>query len=251
MSKPTQGQGAVLLVEHDRSVLRANAQHLELSGFSVSKATSTEDAVVQLDEGSFDLVVVDIALPHVDGFVLLDNVRRRDPDLPVVLVLEGRSETSFIGAKEGGPLQFVAKPIDATALTRSVARAIGFHRRVASVRSGAQVSFRNRFGAQTTPRTVAATEAKNEFGEMLETTLRDGAVVITKHDKPKVVFLSIEEFDALTQARQRKLDVPRAEFDALLAQMQTPRAKAGMRTAFGADPSRLAKAAVAAAKKHG
>ena len=99
--------------------------------------------------------------------------------------------------------------------------------------------------------TFTATEAKNEFGRVLDTAVETGAVAITRRDTPKAVLLSIKEFDALVAAGERTLDTLTAEFDDLLARMQTPAARKGMADAFNAQPTRLGRAAVAAAKKRG
>lgn len=98
---------------------------------------------------------------------------------------------------------------------------------------------------------ISATEAKNEFGRILEDVIRGGAVVITKHAVPKAVLISIEEFDSLSRAGRAELDTLSREFDALLSRMQAPAARAGMKAAFAASPNQLGKAAVAAARKRG
>jgi prevent-host-death family protein len=98
-------------------------------------------------------------------------------------------------------------------------------------------------------RSFTATEAKNEFGRMLEKAIRGETVVITKHDAPKAVLISMEQFNALKHAPGLKLDTLSGEFDTMLAQMQTPKASAGMNAAFRATPHQLGKAAVAAARK--
>jgi len=103
--------------------------------------------------------------------------------------------------------------------------------------------------AETT--TVTATEAKNEFGRVLETVARGGIVVVTKHHAPKAVVLSIDEFNALSMAGELRLDALSRQFDDLLERMQTPEAGAGMQAAFEASPSRLGRAAVTAARKRG
>ncbi len=100
-------------------------------------------------------------------------------------------------------------------------------------------------------RSYTATEAKNEFGRVLEEALQGAIVVITRHDAPKAVLLSIDSFNALKQAPQVRLDTLSSEFDALLARMQTAQARAGMQRAFHASPNRLGKAALAAARKRG
>jgi antitoxin Phd len=98
---------------------------------------------------------------------------------------------------------------------------------------------------------ISATDAKNEFGRILEKVIQGGRVVITKHDSPKAVLVSIEEFDALSNAHRVELEMLSAEFDTLLARMQTPAARAGMKAAFHATPKELGQAALAAARKRG
>jgi antitoxin Phd len=74
-------------------------------------------------------------------------------------------------------------------------------------------------------------------------------VLITKHETPKAVLLSMEEYGTLSRATQTTLDNLSGEFNALLARMQTPKARAGMKAAFNASPKQLGKAAVAVARK--
>jgi prevent-host-death family protein len=113
----------------------------------------------------------------------------------------------------------------------------------------AVAEFRNRRGEPAS--SFTATDAKKQFGRVLDMVLRGGAVIITKHDAPKAIILSMDEFNALSKATARTLDTLSADFDAMLARMQTPRARAQMKAAFGASPKELGKAAVAAARTRG
>ncbi len=112
-------------------------------------------------------------------------------------------------------------------------------------------TFRNRRGDRVDPASFSATEAKNQFARALDIVTRGGLVVITKHDAPKAVLVSVDEFNALASAGTSKLDALSERFDAMLAQMQTPKARAAMTAAFNATPEELGKAAVAAARKRG
>jgi prevent-host-death family protein len=96
---------------------------------------------------------------------------------------------------------------------------------------------------------ISATEAKNKLGEVLDSVLQGGMVLITKHETPKAVLLSMEEYGALSGATRSRLDTLNGEFDALLARMQTAKARAGRKAAFDASPKQLGKAAVDAARK--
>jgi prevent-host-death family protein len=99
--------------------------------------------------------------------------------------------------------------------------------------------------------TVTATEAKTRFGPLLETAIRGGAVVITKHDTPKAVLLSMAEFEALGGSRPPDLNALSDEFDSLLARLQTPRSRKALRSAFDATPKELGRLSVAQQRRRG
>jgi antitoxin Phd len=100
------------------------------------------------------------------------------------------------------------------------------------------LTFRNSLGELVDVPSVAATRIKNEFGAVLEQAVRGGAVAITKHETPKAVLMSYDEFQALVKARSPDLGDLTAEYDTLLAGMQTPAAAKGMEAAFNAPPCR-------------
>ena len=110
-------------------------------------------------------------------------------------------------------------------------------------------TFRNRRGELVEMQAVPATRLKNELAGILEQAARDGAVAISRHDTPRAVILSIEEFESLVEARTQRLEDLGAEFDDLLAGMQTAASRKGMQAAFNASPDALARAAVKAARK--
>jgi len=111
------------------------------------------------------------------------------------------------------------------------------------------LTFRNSHGELVDVPAVAATRLKNEFGTVLEQAVRGGAVAITRHDTPKAVLVSYDEFQALVKDRTPSLNDLSAEYDVLLARMQTPKSRKGMQGAFNASPAELGRAAVKAARK--
>ena len=96
---------------------------------------------------------------------------------------------------------------------------------------------------------MTASEAKSEFGRVLEIAVQGGAVVITRHDAPKAVMISVEDFNALSGGADTRLDALDREFDALLDRMQTPRARQATEKAFAASGKALGHAAVAAVRR--
>jgi antitoxin Phd len=121
-------------------------------------------------------------------------------------------------------------------------------KRASKLPSSHKVSVRAAPGEQAS---YTATEAKHEFGRVLEQAIHGATVVITKHDAPRAVLISMDQFKALQDAPQLKLSTLSAQFDALLDRMQTPQARRGMSVAFNASPKQLGKAAVASARKRG
>lgn len=104
---------------------------------------------------------------------------------------------------------------------------------------------------QRKPASFTATEAKNEFGRLLERAIQGDSIVITRHEKPKAVLISIDEYNALKRIPDAQLAALNDEFDAMYERMQTPNSRAAVRDLFSATPGDLGKAAVIAATKRG
>src|ERR1700690_4030480 len=90
---------------------------------------------------------------------------------------------------------------------------------------------------------VTATEAKNAFGRLLDKAMQGGVVVITKHDAPKAVLISMDEYTALSNASESRINSLSAEFNSMLMRMQGPKARSVMKRAFHASPKQWGKAA--------
>ena len=98
---------------------------------------------------------------------------------------------------------------------------------------------------------VTATEAKHAFGRLLEKAMQGGVVVITKHDAPKAVLISMEKYTALSNGSESRINSLTSEFDSMLMRMQGPKARNAMKRAFHASPKQLGKAAVTVPQRRG
>jgi antitoxin Phd len=237
-------KGRVLLVDDEPTVLDAYSRYLTRGGFEVTEASGGSEALGQIKNGRFDFVLTDVAMPEMNGLELLDQLRGQFPDLPVIVMLEAADNSTAVRAAESGALQTLVKPLDQELLVRMATRAVRVHRsRVSTLES-----FRNHRGERVEAISVSATDVKNEFGRVLESVSRGGFVVITKHEYPKAVLISVDEFNALSRASSATLETLSGEFDALLARMQTPDAQRRMKAAFDASPRQLGRAALAASR---
>jgi antitoxin Phd len=109
--------------------------------------------------------------------------------------------------------------------------------------------FRNARGELVEVESIPATRLKNEPGAIIEKVITGGAVAITRHDTPRAVLLSYDDFRELAQAREPSLGVLSNQFDALLESMQAPGSRKAVASAFEASPDALGAAAVRAAAK--
>jgi prevent-host-death family protein len=91
---------------------------------------------------------------------------------------------------------------------------------------------------------VTASEAKNGFGRVLDRVAREGAVVITKHDRPDAVILSMEAYERLAGPKPPGLGTLTAEFDALYDRLQRPGTAAKIEAVFALSPAELGRIAV-------
>ena len=237
--------GRILLVDDEPSVLKAYARSLAKAGFDVAQASDGADALRRVESGQFDAVLSDVSLPKVDSLTLLRRLRVHSPDLPVVLTLDKPDNRATIKATELGAIQSLVKPIAADVLAETASYAV----RLSRSRRPGRVTLQYRRGERPEPASVSATDAKNEFGRILEKAIQGGTVVITKHEAPKAVLISVDQFDDLSRAYRVELETLSSDFDRLLARMQTPAAEAGMKAAFEASPKQLGRAALAAATR--
>jgi antitoxin Phd len=97
--------------------------------------------------------------------------------------------------------------------------------------------------------TITATELKNATADVFEQVAAKKAVAITRHEKPRAILLSVEQYEALTGQRPDWLEQLHEEYSGMLDRMQEPEQRAAAERAFNATPEELGEAAVWAAQQ--
>jgi prevent-host-death family protein len=215
------------------------------AGFDVTQSSDGADAWRLIESREFEAILSDVSMPEIDGLTLLRRVRKSSLDIPVILMLDKPDNRTAIDGTRLGAVQTLVKPIAPKLLAESASYAVHLGR----ARRHSPVAPRQHRPGATEASAISATAAKNEFGRILEKVIQGGTVVIMKHDSPKAVLISMEEYDALSNAHRVEIATLSDEFDKLLVRMQTPAAGAGMKAAFNATPKELGQAALAAARK--
>ncbi len=117
----------ILVIEDEEELSRLIELHLNDQGHQVSLATDGRSGLELASSGSFDLIVLDLMLPHVDGIEICQHVRRQAGYTPILMVTARSSELDRVLGLEVGADDYLTKPFSIREL---VARVKAIFRRV-------------------------------------------------------------------------------------------------------------------------
>lgn len=119
----------ILFVDDDENFRKVTAYALKQSGFDVSTATNGREALLHLDSYPVDAILTDLTMPVMDGIALLDALRERRNEFPVIVITAHGSIESAVDAMRAGAFDYVTKPVNREALRMVLERALS-HRRL-------------------------------------------------------------------------------------------------------------------------
>ena len=100
----------ILIVEDEERIASFVAKGLAADGHRPTTVTDGREGLDQALSGDFDLMVLDIGLPGLDGFEVLDQLRSQGSRLPVIVLTARDSVTDTVSALEGGADDYMPKP---------------------------------------------------------------------------------------------------------------------------------------------
>ncbi len=110
-----------LLVVDDEQVVRDSLKEwLELDGFSVDSSASGEEALELLGRARYDLLLVDIKMPGMDGVEILRRTREGYPDIAVIMITAYATVDTAVEAMKMGAVDYLVKPFDPETLAPMV-----------------------------------------------------------------------------------------------------------------------------------
>jgi two-component system response regulator FlrC len=113
---------SVLIVEDDAALREALVDTLNAAGLPALAAADAEGALALLEQRDIALVISDVQMPGMDGRALLSQIKRRRPELPVVLITAYGSVAHAVAAMREGATDYIVKPFDAQALIETARR---------------------------------------------------------------------------------------------------------------------------------
>jgi len=108
-------------------MLRLLSMRLGAAGYQVSAVASAEAALAHLDIERPQVVLSDVRLPGKDGLSLFDEIRRRHPSLPVILLTAHGTIPDAVEATSRGVFSYLTKPYEARELLDKIAQAIALN----------------------------------------------------------------------------------------------------------------------------
>jgi DNA-binding response OmpR family regulator len=108
----TQSQVHILVVDDERNIRNNLGMVLEAEGYKVDKASNSDDALLRVKEGLYDIAFVDIQMPKIDGLELLRYLRGLRPKMPVVMLTAYGTVSRAVEAMKLGAVDFLEKPFD-------------------------------------------------------------------------------------------------------------------------------------------
>jgi DNA-binding response OmpR family regulator len=119
---PGPSRGRALVVEDEPNIRELVSLHLGLEGLTVTPAVDGEEALRYVNGEPFDVVVLDLMLPKVDGVTVCRAIRRQGPnrDVPVLMLTAKRDESEKVLGLESGADDYLTKPFGVRELVAGV-----------------------------------------------------------------------------------------------------------------------------------
>ncbi|MGL4737594.1 MAG: response regulator transcription factor [Cellulosilyticaceae bacterium] len=118
----------ILVVEDEEGIRRVICDYLTSHGFVVLEAQNGKEAMVLIENGAFDLAILDVMLPYVDGWTLCRQIREKQRAVPVLFLTARGEEYDELLGFEVGADDYIKKPFSPAVLVVRVKKLLGMRR---------------------------------------------------------------------------------------------------------------------------
>jgi DNA-binding NtrC family response regulator len=120
----TQTAGKILVVDDEYSVRDSLDKWFQKDGYNTASAADGHEALELLQKGAFDVVLLDIKMPGMDGLELQRRIHSIDPEMIVIMITAFASVETAVQSLKDGAFDYITKPIDPDELSHLVKRAV-------------------------------------------------------------------------------------------------------------------------------
>ena len=121
---PGRGAGKILIIDDELAIRESLETLLSLEGYDVTVAGTAREGMAQIGERSFDVVLLDLALPDKSGMDLLAEIRLVHPEQAVIMITAYGTVENAVSAMQSGATNFIQKPWDNEKLLADVRSAV-------------------------------------------------------------------------------------------------------------------------------
>ncbi|UCH10099.1 MAG: sigma-54-dependent Fis family transcriptional regulator [Fidelibacterota bacterium] len=114
----------ILIVDDEFGVRDSLTRWLEKDNYRVEAAGSAKEALLKLDTGSWDIALVDLKMPGMDGIELLQRIREIDEQIAVVIITAYATVDTAVEAMKIGAYDYITKPVDPDDISRLIQKAL-------------------------------------------------------------------------------------------------------------------------------
>jgi len=114
----------VLVVDDEDALRTVLSSELASEGYDVGTASDGDLALAEVEKGKYDLVLLDIKMPHMNGFEVLKHIKEKHPKTKVIMLTGFADLKNAIESKKLGAEDFVSKPYDLVDLLTTIERVL-------------------------------------------------------------------------------------------------------------------------------
>lgn len=123
-------KASILLVEDEENLLEALKLNLELEGYEVTCANNGAIALKKVEEEYYDLILLDVMLPEVDGFDVCETIRLNNIDTPIIMLSARSGSADRVAGLKRGADDYLTKPFNLEELLLRVEKLIEKNRKL-------------------------------------------------------------------------------------------------------------------------
>ncbi len=120
--------GKILVVDDDQVVRDSLGKWFDSEGYHAGLAANAREALATFQRERWDMALIDVKMPGVDGIELQSRLREIDPELPVIIMTGYASVETAVRALKNGAYDYITKPFDPDELVHLVGKALDHHR---------------------------------------------------------------------------------------------------------------------------
>jgi len=120
-------ENRIFMVEDDRNFGTVLKSYMEINGFTVTWVMDGREAVKTFKAGEYDICILDVMLPHIDGFSIARDIRESDKSVPLIFLTAKTLKEDIMEGFKIGADDYITKPFDSEILILKIKAILNRH----------------------------------------------------------------------------------------------------------------------------